>query len=213
MMPEMDGYEVCKKIREDQNTQHIPIVMVTALQDRESMIKGLDAGANDFLTKPVDSAELIIRAKNLLRVKEFEDFLKQHNELLDTEVKKRTSQLRLALEELSRSNKNLKNSYIDTIHRLTIIAEFKDEETASHIRRAGYYSSVLARYLGWPDDTVERILYAAPMHDIGKVGIPSEILLKPGKLNSEEFALMKTHTIIGGKILQGSISDILKWPR
>lgn len=210
MMPEMNGYEVCKKLKEDTVTQHIPIVMVTALQDKESKIKGLEVGANDFLTKPVDATELMVRAKNLLRIKEFEDFLKQHNELLEAEVKKRTSQLRLTLQELSISNKRLKESYVDTIHRFIIVAEYKDEETASHIKRAGHYSSVLARHLGLSEDEVDRIFYAAPMHDIGKVGIPSEILLKPGKLNPEEFALMKTHTVIGGKILHGSVSDILK---
>jgi putative two-component system response regulator len=210
MMPEMDGYEVCRRLREDPSNQYIPVIMVTALSDKESRIKGLEAGANDFLSKPFDSMELMLRAKNLLRVKEFEDFLKQHNEILDAEVKKRTSQLKLALQELSSTNNNLKNSYVDTIHRLTIIAEYKDEATASHIRRSGHYSSVFAKYIGWSDEKVERIFYAAPMHDIGKVGIPSEILLKPGKLNNEEFSLMKTHTIIGGKILHGSISDILK---
>lgn len=209
MMPEMNGYEVCKKLRGDHLTQNIPVVMITALTDRESRLKGLEVGASDFLSKPVDSTELIVRARNLLRVKEFEDFLKQHNELLDAEVKKKTSQLRLALEELSKSNKKLKESYTDTIHRLTIIAEYKDEETASHIKRSGHYASIITKYLDWPEENVERIFYAAPMHDIGKVGIPSEILLKPGKLNPEEFALMKTHTIIGGKILHGSVSDIL----
>jgi len=196
MMPEMDGYEVCRRLKGNPETQYIPVVMVTALADRDSRIKGLEAGANDFLTKPIDSTELMVRTKNLLRVKEFEDFLKNHNEILQAEVRIKTTQLR--------------ESYIDTIHRLTIIAEYKDEETASHIKRAGYYSSALARHLRCPEDEVERIFYAAPMHDIGKVGIPSEILLKPKRLNPEEFAIMKTHTIIGGRILHGSKSDILK---
>ncbi len=198
MMPDMDGYEACKIIRENSTTQHIPVVMVTALTDRESRIKGLEVGANDFLSKPVDGTELMIRARNLLKVKEFEDFLKKHNELLDSEVKERTSQLRLALQELSKSNEEIKESYVDTIHRLTKVAEYKDEDTASHIKRAGYYSFVLARHLGLSEDKVDSILYAAPMHDIGKVGMPSEILL------------MKTHTIIGGRILHDSISDIIK---
>lgn len=134
MMPEMDGYEVCKKLKQDQLTKHIPVVMVTALADRDSRIKGLEAGANDFLTKPVDSTELMVRARNLLKVKEFEDFLKKHNELLEAEVKEKTLQL--------------KESYIDTIHKLTRVAEFKDEDTASHIKRSGYYISVLANELG-----------------------------------------------------------------
>ena len=91
MMPEMDGYETCRRLKEDPSTQHIPVVMVTALADREAKIKGLEAGANDFLTKPVDTSELTIRTKNLLRIKEFEDFLKGHNELLESEVKKKDS--------------------------------------------------------------------------------------------------------------------------
>jgi len=217
MMPEMDGYEACRRLKEDPMTKHVPIVMVTALTDRESRIKGLEVGANDFLPKPVDATELMVRAKNLLRVKEFEDFLKQHNELLESEVSKRTSQLKLALQELSRSNIQLKESgdkikegYIDSIQRLTVVAEYKDEDTAAHIKRISYYCSFLAKTLGWSEMDSEAIFYASPMHDIGKVAIPSDILLKPAKLNPEEFALMKTHTTIGGRILNGSISQFLQ---
>lgn len=106
--------------------------------------------------------------------------------------------------------KQLQESYIDTVLRLTKAAEYKDEETAFHIKRSGYYSAVIARHLRWDEKKVETIFYAAPMHDIGKVGIPSEILLKPGQLAPEEFALMKTHTIIGENILRGSRSTILQ---
>lgn len=196
MMPEMDGYEVCKRLKENPATQHIPVVIITALMEREAMLKGLEAGANDFLLKPVDPAEVAIRAKNLLRIKEFEDFLKRHNELLDAEVKRKTAQL--------------KNSYIDTIHRLTKVAEYKDEDTASHIKRSGHYASVLARKLGWSEEEAEIIFYAAPMHDIGKIAIPAEILLKPAKLTPEEFALMKTHTVIGANILNSRTSKIIQ---
>ena len=196
MMPEMDGYEACKRLKEDAATKHIPVVMVTALADKESRIKGLEMGANDFLSKPVDISELTIRTKNLLKIKEFEDFLKVHNELLETEVREKTAQLR--------------ESYIDTIHKLTKVAEYKDEDTASHIKRSGYYAALLARELGWPAETVEIIFYAAPMHDIGKIGIPAEILLKPAKLTTEEFALMKTHTTIGANILVGRTSGIVQ---
>ena len=196
MMPEMDGFETCRRLRENPETRYIPVVMVTALGDHDSRNKGLEAGANDFLTKPVDSTELMVRTKNLLRIKEFEDFLKVHNELLEAEVKKKTAQLR--------------ESYIDTIHKLTKVAEYKDEDTASHIKRSGYYAALLARELGWPAETVEIIFYAAPMHDIGKIGIPAEILLKPAKLTTEEFALMKTHTTIGANILGGRTSGIVQ---
>ena len=119
--------------------------------------------------------------------------------------------MRQALQELSVSNIKLKESsekikegYIDSIRRLTIVSEFKDEDTASHIKRISYYCSLMAKKLGWTDEDSETIFYTSPMHDIGKVGIPSDILLKPAKLNLEEFALMKTHTSIGGKILNGS---------
>jgi putative two-component system response regulator len=210
MMPEMDGYEACKQIKEDPETKHISVVMVTALADRDSRIKGLEVGANDFLTKPVDTAELMVRTKNLLRVKQFEDFLKQHNEILDAEVKKRTSQLTLALEELGKSNQKLKEAYIDTTQKLQLVAKYKDEETADHIKRIGHYCSLLAKHLGWSNEDAEVIFHASPMHDVGKVGIPSAILLKPGKLSTEEFSLMKTHTLIGAAILAGSTSNMLQ---
>ncbi len=203
MMPEMDGFETCRKLREDPATKFIPVVMVTALGDQEARNKGLEAGANDFLTKPVDNTEIAIRAKNLLRVKEFEDFLKQHNQILEKQVQERTAQLVESWEKT-------KEGYLDSIQRLTVVAEYKDEDTASHIRRISYYCSFMARNLGWSEEDTETIFYASPMHDIGKVGIPSDILLKPAKLNPEEFALMKTHTTMGGRILHGSVSEFLQ---
>lgn len=196
MMPEMDGYETCRRLREDNRFKQTPIVMVTALTDRDSKLKGLEAGANDFLTKPFDASELIIRTKNLLRIKEYEDFLKDYNERLELEVRKRTEELR--------------KSYLDTIQRLTLVAEYKDEETANHIRRVGHYCAIIAKNLGWPQEKVDQILYAAPMHDIGKVAIPAEILLKPAKLTPEEYALMKTHPVVGARILSDSPSPILQ---
>jgi putative two-component system response regulator len=136
-----------------------------------------------------------VRVRNLLRIKEFEDFLKNYNELLKREVEEKTRQIR--------------EGYIDTILRLTMVAEYKDEETATHIRRVGRYCHQMARYLGWSEEDQETILHASPMHDIGKVGIPLEILLKSTKLTPEEFALVKTHTLIGGDILRGSHSKYL----
>lgn len=203
IMPEMDGYETCKRLRENHETQYIPIVMVTALADQDSKLRGLEAGANDFLTKPVDKADVVIRVKNLLRIKEFEVFLKQHNELLEKQVQERTAQL-------VESRDKIKEGYIDSIQRLTVVAEYKDEDTASHIRRISYYCFFVAKNLGWYEEDAETIFYASPMHDIGKVGIPSDILLKPAKLNPEEFALMKTHTTMGGRILNGSVSKFLR---
>ena len=109
-----------------------------------------------------------------------------------------------------RSEELIKKGYIDTINRLTIVAEFKDEDTGSHIKRISHYCSLLAKQMGWSYTDIETISYASPMHDIGKVGIPSDIILKPGRLNSEEFALMKNHTTIGGRILHGAESSFLQ---
>jgi putative two-component system response regulator len=196
MMPKMNGLEVCKKLKKDPSTQHIPIIVITGAIDEELRVEGLSAGANDFLTKPINRPELIVRVRNLLRIKEFEDFLTQHNDLLKKEVEEKTRQIR--------------EGYIDTILKLTMVAEYKDDETAAHIRRVGHYCHQMAKYLGWSEEEQETILYSSPMHDIGKVGIPLEILLKTTKLTAEEFALVKTHTLIGADILHGSKSKYLR---
>jgi len=210
LMPEMDGFETCRRLRQDPQSAHVPIVIVTGLTDMASRLKGLEAGANDFLTKPFDSSELLVRTKNLLRIKEFEDFLQEYNGLLESEIATRTTQLQGAMQELRVSKNRLRHSYLDTISRLTTVAECMDESTAYHVRRIGYYCQLMARALGWSEKDAEIIFYASPMHDIGKVGIPSRILLKPGRLTASEFAVMTTHTTIGAKILEGSISDYLK---
>jgi putative two-component system response regulator len=203
MMPVMDGHEACRLIKTDPETKNIPIIMVTALHDRESKLKGLSESANDFLFKPIDKDELMIRVRNLLKIKSFDDFMLRHNQILEAEVKERTAQL-------VTSRDKLKEGYLDSIQRLTVVAEHKDEDTACHIKRVSYYCSFMAKNIGWSEEDAETIFYASPMHDIGKVGIPSDILLKPAKLNPEEFALMKTHTTIGGRILHGSVSKFLQ---
>ncbi len=199
VMPQMDGFEVCKRLKDDPATSHIPIIIITALADSDSKVRGLSAGANDFLTKPIDRVELMVRARNLLRIKEFEDFLRNYNQTLKKEVEKKTI--------------HIKEGYIDTILRLTIVAEYRDEETAAHIRRMGYYCNEIAKQIGWSEEDREAIFYASPMHDIGKVGIPLEILLKRSSLTPEEFSLIKTHTLIGANILQGSKSKYLEMAR
>lgn len=217
VMPRMDGFEACKRLRAYPPTSHIPIIIVTSLEDKASRIRALEAGATDFVTKPVDPVELMVRTRNLLEIKRFGDLLSERNKGLDAQVAKHTSELRHALLEITSANESLKESkkiikesYIDTVHKLTIIAEYKDNDTALHIKRVGYLCAHLATSLGWPEDEIEDIFYAAPMHDIGKVAIPSDILLKPEGLTDEEYALMKTHTVIGANILRDSVSRILK---
>ena len=199
----MDGYEACRTIKGAEATRNIPVVMVTALNDMESKLKGLEASANDFVAKPVDWTELSLRVRNLLKVKEFEDFVLQHNRTLEDEVRKRTF-------ELEKAHSALKESYIETIYRLTLAAEYKDEYTASHIERISYYCKTLSETMELSDDFTETIFYASPMHDIGKMGIPDNILLKPGKLSSGEFEIMKGHTTIGSRILSNSKHEYLK---
>jgi putative two-component system response regulator len=210
MMPDMDGYKACDLIKSDPDTLNIPVVMVTAFADRDSKLKGLNAAANDFLTKPIDRTELILRVQNLLKIKEYEDFMLRHNQVLEEEVRKRTYEIQEAMNEVERAHDETKKGYIETIDRLTLAAEYKDEDTATHIKRISFYCKAISEKLEKPDDFIETIFFASPMHDIGKMGIPDSILLKPGKLTSEEFEKMKTHTTIGGKILKDSRSDFLK---
>lgn len=196
MMPRMDGYATCRAIRSGGIGPGVPVVMVTSLDDRDSRIRGLEAGASDFLTKPVDSTELLLRCGNLLKVKEYGDLLERYNAELEAEVEKKT--------------RELKESYRDTILRLVYVSEYKDEETGGHIRRVGSYCGEFARSLGLSREEIELIELASPMHDIGKVGIPSEILLKRGKLTELEFSLIKTHPEIGARILSGSSSKVIQ---
>jgi cyclic di-GMP phosphodiesterase len=190
MMPAMDGYEACSLIKADPETKHIPVIIVTALHDRESKLKGLEAGANDFLSKPIDKAELTIRVRNLLKIKAFEDFMLRHNQILEREVLERTQDLR-----------NMSN---EMVWKLTTAAEFRDTDTGDHISRIGFYSNKIAEAMNLPADFVETITFSSRLHDIGKIGIPDSILLKPATLTREEFEIMKTHTTIGEKILAGS---------
>ncbi len=210
MMPEMNGFEATERIKSDELTEHIPVVIVTALDSREDRLKGISKGADDFLTKPYDTTELSLRLRNLLKVKEYHDFLKHHNLILEEQVERKTRALREAYDKLDRSNKKIRFGYIETIYRLTLASEYKDEETGAHIRRISFYTRELAAALGMNDEYRETIYYASPMHDIGKVGIPDHILLKPGRLDPEEWEIMKTHTTIGAKILRGSESPYLK---
>lgn len=210
MMPGMDGYEVCRQLRIKDETNRIPVIFITALDDRDSKLKGLKVGANEFLTKPIDRSELFIRVQNLLTVKEYQDFLNDYNRTLEAMVHQRTQQLEEAFKDLETAHERIKKGYLDTIYRLTLAAEYKDEDTANHLRRISFYSQYLSKEMGMPVEFSEIIFYASPMHDIGKIGIPDAILFKPGRLTPEEFEIAKNHTVIGGKILNGSESEILQ---
>jgi putative two-component system response regulator len=190
MMPIMDGHEACRILKEEPKTMNIPIIMVTALHDRESKLKGLTCSANDFLSKPIDQGELIIRIKNLLKIKAFDDFMLNHNQILEAEVRARTQ--------------DLKEMSTEMMLKLTAAAEFRDTDTGAHIARIGFYAGRMAEALDLPPDFIDRITFASPLHDIGKIGIPDSILLKPGSHTREEFTIMQNHSAIGHRILSGS---------
>ncbi len=203
MMPKMDGFEVARRLKEGEDTRIIPVVMVTALREVEDRVKALEVGADDFLTKPVEQTELRARVNSLLKVKAYNDHMRNYQKELEAEVTRRTKQLRQAFEKI-------KAASLDTIYRLSRAAEHKDENTGDHIKRMSNYSAVVARRMGLNEETIEAILYAAPMHDVGKIGIPDHILLKPGKLDPDEWETMKQHAIIGAQILQGSDAEFIK---
>jgi putative two-component system response regulator len=203
MMPVMDGFEVAARLKSDPETKIIPIVMVTALQAREDRIKAIEAGADDFLTKPVDKTEMRARVASLVKVKAYHDHMRNHQKELETQVAERTRDLEQAFARI-------KSVSLEAIYRLTRAAEYKDEDTGSHIQRMSNYAAAIARNMGLGERVSESILYATPMHDIGKIGIPDRILLKPGKLDPDEWAIMQQHTVIGARILEGSRTGIIR---
>jgi putative two-component system response regulator len=203
MMPKMDGFQVATRLKQDEETRIIPVVMVTSLNEVEDRVRALEAGADDFLSKPVDATEVKARVMSLLKVKAYNDHMRNYQKELEAEVVRRTEQVRLAFGKIERAS-------LGTIYRLSRAAEYKDEDTGSHIQRMSHYSAAVARKMGLNERTVEAILYAAPMHDIGKIGIPDRILLKPGKLNPDEWATMKQHTVIGQRILQGETEGFVR---
>ena len=196
MMPGMDGYEVCRRLKSQEKTRYIPVIFLTGLSQMESEAKGLQLGAVDFITKPFNRDLIKARVHNHLE-------LKLHRDHLEDVVKERTAALRAALERLTRAS-------LDTIFRLSKAAEYKDEDTSTHIKRVSNYAAAVASGLGLNNGFIENLRSAAPMHDIGKIGIPDRILLKPGKLDPVEWEIMKQHTVIGGNILHGADDGFLR---
>lgn len=210
MMPGMDGFKLTEEIRSCEICCDLPIIMVTALTDKESRLRAVESGANDYITKPVDKIELKIRMASLLKMKDAQDAVKYHQVELENKVQERTSQLRDALEDSVEANRRTREAYIDTIDRLLIAAEYKDEDTANHLKRMSTYSALLADRLRLAPDEVEMIHLASPMHDVGKMGTPDSILFKPGKHTPEEWKIMQKHATFGGQILKNSSSNLLQ---
>ncbi|GBF41800.1 CheY-like receiver domain-containing response regulator [Leptospira ellinghausenii] len=177
MMPEVTGYELIQRLKENQNTKYIPVIFVTALTDVGDEEKGFKLGAVDYITKPVSPSIVIARVKT-------------HLSLVDSE--------------------EVKITRLQIIQRLGMASEYKDNETGMHVIRMSHYSKTLALAIGYSEEGAEEILNAAPMHDVGKIGIPDSIIQKPGKLTEEEWQIMKRHPQIGAEIIGDHHSSLLK---
>tara|TARA_R110000787_G_scaffold70638_1_gene156944 strand:+ start:3373 stop:4422 length:1050 start_codon:yes stop_codon:yes gene_type:complete len=195
MMPEMDGYEVCRRIKAEPRLQDIPIIFVTAKVDVDSISQGFRAGAVDYLCKPFHAEELLARVNTHLSLYRAKKLLQQNNLSLQHKYEKNQQRLMTELEQ----------NQLEMIYVLTELMESTSDETGKHIRRVAESSRLLALYHeSLTDEDADILFHAAPMHDIGKITIPHSILHKPGKLTEDEFAIMKTHTSRAFKILQNS---------
>ncbi len=191
MMPGMTGHEVAQALQGDPATRDIPIIFLTAMASSEDETHGLELGAADYITKPISPPVVLARVRTQLKVKDAADFLRDKNEYLEQDVQRRTRELG-AIQDV-------------TIHAMASLAETRDNETGNHIRRTQHYVKVLAEHLSehprfrafLDPDTIKLLFKSAPLHDIGKIGIPDRILLKPGRFEPEEFEIMKTHTTLG----------------
>jgi putative two-component system response regulator len=213
MMPGMDGIEVCRRLKADEELRNIPVILVTAKDLDKDVVRGLDAGADDYVTKPFNREVLAARLRSAIRLKQSYDAVARTNEELQRELKRHIqteSDLRASEQRVREQTAAIRRGQEETIHRLLSAALGHDRETGTHIRRVGLLSEVLARVAGWSLPEAENIRLAALMHDIGKIGIRDAILRKPGPLNPEEFRIIQTHTVIGAEILSASDAPMLK---
>ncbi len=204
MMPDMDGYGVLARLKENPATADVPVIFVTAMTAMEEEQRGFDLGAVDYITKPIRPPIVLARVKAQLELKEARDWLKNKNEVLEAEVAARLGEI-LLIQDVS-------------IHALARLAETRDPETGNHIHRTQSYVRALATRLLphsrfsalLSGDYIDQLAKSAPLHDIGKVGIPDHILLKPGKLTAEEWVTMKTHARLGSEAIELAERDAIK---
>ncbi len=199
MMPVMDGFEVLKETKDLREKSYFPIIVLSALTDRQSIIDALLLGADDYVTKPFFVEELRARACNMLKLKERDEFLNTSLDIMESNL----------LEKLIM----LEHTQLEIIIRLGKASEFRDDETGRHIERISNYVSLIAGAMALNNEQTTLMKHASPMHDVGKIGIPDNILLKPGRLTEDEFKIIKLHTIIGSKILSGTTLPLLELAR
>lgn len=199
MMPVMNGMEMLRRLREDSLIQHIPVLMLTARSETEDVVQALNSGANDYLTKPFSEEELEARVRTLCRMKKAEDGIREQNEMLEKKVRERTEAL-----DVTR---------LEIVRRLGMASEYRDNETGEHIIRMSKMCMKLGELYGLDKKRQELLLNASPMHDVGKISIPDAVLLKTGKLTSEEWRIMTEHTTIGARLLDGHDSTLMRLAR
>lgn len=196
-MPHVSGLEILRCLAADEATQHLPVIILTAATDPQLKKQALDLGATDFLTKPVDPHELIPRVRNVLLIKAHMDDIANENAKLDALVRRRTEDLVASRQQL--------------ILSLAKAAEHRDDDTGNHVLRVGRYAAIIAKHMGWTESRVQMIELAAQLHDVGKIGIPDAILFKPGRLDPQEWELMRKHCAFGRDIIEPfSDQDITK---
>jgi putative two-component system response regulator len=218
MMPHLDGFTVMQWLRDNiEPGKYLPILILTADASAKTKRRALSSGANDFLIKPLDHTEVLLRVSNLLETRSLYCELADRNVHLEERVAKRTQELQItntqllhSNEKLEASKRELEQSQMEVLERLARAAEFRDDDTGQHTQRVGETASLIAQKLGLNTLLIEHIHRAAPLHDVGKIGISDTILLKPGKLTPEEFDTMKTHTIIGGELLTKGQSPFMR---
>lgn len=199
-MPKPDGYEILETLRESTSPgRYVPILVFTADGTSEARKRALEAGASDFLTKPGDAAEILLRVRNFLHARRMHVELQRRSEDLEVKVQARTAELSLARRE--------------AIEALARAAEFRDDDTGQHTKRVGELSAEIAREIGAPEEWVDAIRLAAPLHDVGKIALPDSILLKPSKLDIDEIAEMRRHTTVGGRVFGEAESPLMKLAR
>jgi putative two-component system response regulator len=202
-MPHLDGLELLERFAaEIPDDVYLPILVLTSDDSGEAKRLALSGGAKDFLIKPLSPPEVRLRVHNLLETRFLHLELREHNRLLEARVRQRTAQLFRRTEELEEAR-------IEILERLARAAEFRDDDTGHHTQRVGRLAALLAEASGQAADAVELIRRAAPLHDVGKIGVPDHVLLKQGRLDERELALMQRHTVIGGAILSGSAVPLL----
>lgn len=195
-MPHLDGFQVMEALKRIHKGSYLPVLVLTAQRDHPTRLKALESGAKDFLTKPFNMTETRVRIHNMLEVRMLRHKIQEQNLLLEDQVKERT-------QELERTR-------LEVIHRLGRAAEYRDNETGLHVIRMSHLCFRLAKEAGLTANECELLLQASPMHDVGKIGIPDQILMKSGKLTEEEWEIMRMHPVIGAEILSGSDSKLMQ---